>query len=62
MDINKRAQQDLRYLVVRFNEKGCLSMWGGDVVSCTFKSRSPHHWKVGRPSKSEGASTQWKRP
>jgi hypothetical protein len=24
MDINRRAQQDLRYPAARFNEKGCL--------------------------------------
>jgi hypothetical protein len=23
-------QQDLRYLAARFNEKGCLPVWGGD--------------------------------
>jgi hypothetical protein len=65
MDISTRAQQDLHYHVTRFNEKGCLSVWGGDVISCTssytFKFGSPHQWKAIGPSEFEGASTQWKK-
>jgi hypothetical protein len=31
MDINTTgAQQDLRYPAARFNEEGCLQVWGGD--------------------------------
>ncbi len=45
-------QQYLHYLATRFNEKGCLLVWGGDVVSCTFKFGSPHQWKIAKPSKS----------
>jgi hypothetical protein len=26
-------QQDLRYLVARFNEKGCLPVWDGDALT-----------------------------
>jgi hypothetical protein len=29
MDVGTRAQQDLRYRGARFNEKGCLQVWGG---------------------------------
>jgi hypothetical protein len=32
MDINTRAQQDLRYPAARRNEKGCLQVWGGDAL------------------------------
>ncbi len=32
MDINIGAQQDLLYLAARFNEKGCLQLWGGDAL------------------------------
>jgi hypothetical protein len=28
MDINTGSQQDLHYPVARFNEKGCLEVWG----------------------------------
>jgi len=30
--ISTGAQQDLRYPAPRFNEKGCLPVWGGDAV------------------------------
>ncbi len=33
MDINTGAQQDLRYSAARFNEKGCLEVWGGDALT-----------------------------
>jgi hypothetical protein len=33
MDINTGAQQDLRYPAPRFNEKGCLQVWGGEALS-----------------------------
>jgi len=26
-------QQDVRYSAARFNEKGCLPVWGGDALS-----------------------------
>jgi hypothetical protein len=32
MDINTGAQQDLCYPAARFNEKGCLQVWGGDAL------------------------------
>jgi hypothetical protein len=32
MDINTAAQQDLPYPAARFNEKGCLLVWGGDAL------------------------------
>lgn len=40
MDINIRTQQDLHYLVTRFNEKGCLLMWGGDALTTLIKLTS----------------------
>jgi len=36
-------QQDLRYGPVRFNEKGCLPVWGGDALSVPC---GPVHWPV----------------
>ncbi len=30
MDVNTRAEHESRYPAVRFNEKGCLQVWGGD--------------------------------
>jgi hypothetical protein len=33
MDINRGAQQDSRYPAARFNEKGCLKVWGGDALT-----------------------------
>jgi hypothetical protein len=38
--INTQEQQDLRYHAARFNEKGCLVVWGGDVLTfppCIFQ-------------------------
>jgi hypothetical protein len=32
MDINTGAQQDLRYPAARFNENGCLQVWGGEAL------------------------------
>jgi hypothetical protein len=32
MDINRGAHQDLRYPIARFNEKGCLLVWGADAL------------------------------
>jgi hypothetical protein len=32
MSINRGAHQDLRYRAARFNEKGYLQVWGGDVL------------------------------
>jgi hypothetical protein len=32
MDINSGVQQDSRYPAARFNEKGCLQVWGGDAL------------------------------
>ncbi len=37
MDINTGAQQDLRYPAARFNEQGCLQVWGGDTKSEILK-------------------------
>jgi hypothetical protein len=31
MDINTGAQQHVRYPAARFNENGCLQVWGGDA-------------------------------
>jgi hypothetical protein len=31
--INPGEQQDLHYPAARFNEKGCLPVWGGDALS-----------------------------
>jgi hypothetical protein len=33
--INTEAQQDLRYHAARFNEKGCLQVWGEDDDALT---------------------------
>ncbi len=32
MDINTGAQQDSLYPDARFNEKGCLQLWGRDAL------------------------------
>jgi hypothetical protein len=32
--INTREQQDLHHSAARFNEKGCLWVWGGDALRC----------------------------
>ncbi len=39
MDINTEAQQCLLYPnpTSRFNEKGCLPVWGGDALSASGK-------------------------
>jgi len=34
MAINIGPQQDSRYPVARFNEKGCLQACGGDALIC----------------------------
>jgi hypothetical protein len=31
--INPGEHQDLHYPAARFNEKGCLPVWGGDALS-----------------------------
>jgi hypothetical protein len=31
--INTTEQQDFSYPAARFNEKGCLPVWGGDALS-----------------------------
>jgi len=36
MDINRGAQQDLRYLAAGLNEKGRLQVWGGDALKGLF--------------------------
>jgi hypothetical protein len=36
MDITTGAQQDSRYPAARFNEKGCLRVWGGDALTKMF--------------------------
>jgi hypothetical protein len=43
MDINTGAQQDIGYPGERFNEKGCLQVWGGDVLCfiCLFWNSMP---------------------
>lgn len=33
MDVNTRAEHESRYPAVRFNEKGCLPVWGGHALS-----------------------------
>ncbi len=33
MDINTGAQQEFLYLAARFNEKGCLQVWSGDILT-----------------------------
>ncbi len=38
MDINTGAQQDLQYPAARFNVKGCLQVWGGDVLRASASS------------------------
>jgi hypothetical protein len=35
--ISTQEQQDLHYSAARFNEKGCLHLWGGDDL-CTYPS------------------------
>jgi len=42
MDINRGAHQDLRYPVARFNEKGCLLVWGGDALMLYFGTQCPN--------------------
>jgi hypothetical protein len=32
IDINTGAEQESRYPAARFNEKGCLQVWGGDAL------------------------------
>jgi len=32
--INTREQQDLHHSAARFNEKGCLWVWGRDALRC----------------------------
>ncbi len=50
MDINTGSQQDLRYPAARFNEKGCLQVWGGEKkirnsqASATCFWSSPVFW------------------
>jgi len=41
MDINTEAQQGLLYPnpTSRFNEKGCLPVWGGDALSARGKRK-----------------------
>jgi hypothetical protein len=36
MDINTGAQEDLSYPAARFNEKGCLQVWGGDTLITAY--------------------------
>ncbi len=43
MDINTRAQQDSRYPSPRFNEKGCLQVWGGDALSAEDLPKGMSH-------------------
>jgi hypothetical protein len=38
---DQRDQQDLRYPTARFNEKGCLAMWGGDALRTPSTSLAP---------------------
>jgi hypothetical protein len=35
-----REQQHLRYPATRFNEKGCLPVWGGDALSTYSMQRT----------------------
>jgi hypothetical protein len=37
MDIDTGAQNDLHYHAARFNEKGCLQVWGGDALRLSFE-------------------------
>jgi len=41
--INTREQHYLHYPAVRFNEKGCLLVWGGDAL------KSMHIAQFGKP-------------
>jgi hypothetical protein len=38
MDINTGAQQYSRYPAAKFNEKGCLQLWGGDALTTPWGS------------------------
>ncbi len=45
MDIDTGAQQGSRYHYARFDEKGCLQVWGGDVIkgnSCRLTTPRGH--------------------
>jgi hypothetical protein len=41
MEINTRAQQDSRSPGARFNEKGCLQVWGGDALRESLEFSTP---------------------
>jgi hypothetical protein len=38
IDIHTGAEQELCYPAARFNEKGCLEVWGGDALRILHKS------------------------
>jgi hypothetical protein len=44
MDIITGAHQHLHHLTARFNQKGCLQVWGGDAVKTPYRkfSKTPH--------------------
>ncbi len=44
MDINTGSQQDSRYPAARFNEMGCLQVWGGDKKSKILKQLASYFW------------------
>jgi hypothetical protein len=52
MDINIGSQQDLRYTAARFNEKGCLQVWGGDVLSSPCRNPLSPNGTTARPTRS----------
>jgi hypothetical protein len=57
MDINTGAQQDLHHLTARFNQKGCLLVWGGDALRTPYRKFSkiwhttPHNCPLNTKSK-----------
>jgi hypothetical protein len=68
--IDTEEQQDLRYRAARFNEKGCLPVWGGDALrggggrgevlpkEASLGTISGRHFFLGTPlASSSGATT-----
>jgi hypothetical protein len=43
MDINTGLQQDSCYPDARFDEKGCVQVWGGDALIALPKNTLPIH-------------------
>ncbi len=42
--MNIVQQEDLHYLVPRFNVNGCLPVWGGDALSLSLTQHGIHNY------------------